>query len=299
VLVTVGVAAATATIGGCVYPNALLLHRRSDPPMPRVPVGAGRLSTVHFNSRALGRRADYLVYLPDEYVPSRPLPVFYMLHGMPGRPLAFTINAHVEVRLEKLIRQHRVPPMILVFPDGRIGGRTSTDSEWADTSSGRFDSYVVDVVHDVDVRFATLARRQDRVIAGLSAGAYGAINVGLHHVDLFGLVQVWSGYFMQTRTGVFARATSAQLADNSPIEFVKTMSHALAKYPLRAFLFVGRGDSDSAQLAPMAAALKAEGVDAHYAVYSGGHDWNVWSAHLDQMLILAGRDVQRPLPRGR
>jgi enterochelin esterase-like enzyme len=130
-----------------------------------------------------------------------------MLHGMPGGPLAFTINAAVESKLDDLISRRIVKPMILVFPDGRIGGQSQTDSEWANTASGRFESYVVDVVHDVDQRLATLPYRQDRVIAGLSAGAYGAINIGLHQVSLFGLIQVWSGYFPRTRTGVFAHAT--------------------------------------------------------------------------------------------
>ena len=91
---------------------------------------------------------------------------------MPGRPLAFTVNAQVESKLEGLItRQRRVAPMILVFPDGRIDGNTQTDSEWANTRSGPFESYVVDIVHNVDSRFATLPYRQDRAIAGLSAGA--------------------------------------------------------------------------------------------------------------------------------
>jgi hypothetical protein len=48
------------------------------------PGGPGRLTRVHFYSRALGRIADYLVYLPADYTPSRRLPVFYGLHGMPG-----------------------------------------------------------------------------------------------------------------------------------------------------------------------------------------------------------------------
>jgi enterochelin esterase-like enzyme/drug/metabolite transporter (DMT)-like permease len=249
----------------------------------------GTLFIVHFYSEALGKRADYLVYLPREYSPSRHLPVFYMLHGMPGRPLAFTVNAGVEPKLERLIQTHRVKPMILVFPDGRIDGRTHTDSEWANTRSGRFESYVVDVVHDVDSRFATLPYRRDRAIAGLSAGAYGAANVGLHQVTLFGLIQVWSGYFTQTRTGVFARATPAQLAYNSPIDYARTMRGALRRHRLRVFIYVGRGDSDHDQVAPMAAVLRAEGADVHYAIYSGGHSWKLWSPRVDQMLIMASR----------
>ena len=256
---------------------------------------AGRLLTIHFYSRALRKRADYLVYVPKEYVPWRPLPVFYMLHGMPGRPMAFTVNGHVETRIEMLISERRMQPMILVFPDGRIDGNTQTDSEWANTKSGRFDSYVVDVVNNVDSRFATLPYRQDRVVAGLSAGAYGAINVVLHHLDVFAELQVWSGYFIETRSGVFAHATASQLNNNSPLRLVDTLTAEIASYPLRAFLFVGRGDSDSGQVAPMTAALRAHGADAHYAIYSGGHSWRLWNEHLNQMLILASRDVRLPL----
>jgi enterochelin esterase-like enzyme len=255
----------------------------------------GRLVTVDFYSRALGREAKYLVFLPAGYSPSRRLPVFYGLHGMPGRPLAFTVNANIEPRLESLIAQGRVPPMILVFPDGRIDGRIDSDSEWANTPSGRFESYIVDVVHDVDHRFATLPYRQDRVIAGLSAGAYGAANVGLHQVALFGAIQVWSGYFTETHNGVFAHATPATMAYNSPIDYVQTMRRALRRYLLRAFLYSGTHDADRGQTPPTAAALRAEGADAQYAIYPGGHSWDLWSPRVDQMLILAGDDFEHPL----
>ena len=267
--------------------NHARAQARSAPRASAIKPAAGHLLTVNFYSEALRREADYLVYLPSDYTPARRLPVFYMLHGMPGRPLAFTVNANVETKLEDLIRQHHVQPMILVFPDGRIGGRTATDSEWANTPEGRLESYVVDVLHDVDHRFATLPYRQDRAIAGLSAGAYGAANIGLHRVALFGLFQVWSGYFTQTRTGVFAHATRTQLAYNSPIDYVRAMQRVLARYPLRAFLYIGRDDSDHGQTPPMTAALRAAGADAHYAIYPGGHSWNLWSPHVDQMLIMA------------
>lgn len=256
---------------------------------------AHHLLRVHFYSRALGRRADYLVYLPTDYTPHRRLPVFYMLHGMPGHPIAFTRHAEVESKLENLIRRHRVEPMLLVFPDGRIDGHTGSDSEWADTPAGQFERYVVDVIHDVDHRFATLAYRQDRAVAGLSAGAYGAANVGLHHAALFGQIQVWSGYFTETHDGVFADATLAQLAYDSPIDFVRGMQRTLRRYPLRVFLYVGRHDRFHVQTAPMAEALKTAGADVHYAIYPGGHNWQLWSSRIDQMLIMASDDFDRPL----
>ncbi len=257
----------------------------------------GRLSTVHFYSPALGKEADYLVYLPAGYRSTRRLPVLYLLHGMPGKPTAFTVHAEIEVRLERLIEEGHVAPLILVFPDGRIDERTSSDSEWANTASGDYESYVTNVVADVDHRYATRACRQERAIAGLSAGAYGAANVGLHQDATFGLIQVWSGYFRETHNGVFARADRAVMAHNSPIDYVRTMRRTLRRYPLRIFLYVGRDDADHTQIAGMAHALKAEGAHEAWAVYRGGHSWKLWSRHADQMLTMAGHAFAHPLGR--
>jgi enterochelin esterase-like enzyme len=260
----------------------------------------GRLTTVNFYSPALHRMADYLVYLPPGYGdgPER-YPVYYVLHGSPGRPEVFLGIASLPVRMDNLISQHRMRPMILVFPDGRIGGSTYSDSEWANTPSGDYANYVIDVVHDVDTRFGTLANRLDRVIAGFSMGAYGATNILLQNLAVFANLQSWSGYYVQTRSGVFAHASRADLVDNSPLRYVARLHAAIAANPVRVFLFVGRDDDDSPQLQPMARALAAAGGHVSYALYHGGHDWQLWHAHLNQMLILASRDTLRPLTRSR
>jgi enterochelin esterase-like enzyme len=261
----------------------------------------GRLQTVHFYSPALHRVADYIVYTPPGYDqdPAHPAryPVYYLLHGSPGRPVVFTDIAQLPVRMDNLISQHRMRPMILVFPDGRIGGSTYSDSEWANTPSGHFASYVVNVVHDVDHRFRTLAHRGDRVIAGFSAGAYGATNIALHNVRTFASLQSWSGYYIETRSGVFAGADGATLDANSPLDYVRRLKALIASDPVRAFLFVGRDDDDSPETGPMASALATAGAGVTWALYHGGHDWQLWSAHLDQMLILASRDTRVPPPR--
>lgn len=257
--------------------------------------GSGRLLDVNFYSRALHRRAFYLVYLPPGYNPARRYPVFYLLHGMPGRPQAYVDIGNIDVRLDDLVSLHRMRPMILVFPDGRINGDTYSDSEWANTAAGNYNTFVVDVVHDVDRRFASIPRRQDRVIGGLSAGAYGAINVALHHLAVFSSLQVWSGYFIQSRVGVFAHASPALLRDNSPLDYAFRLRHTLALDPLRAFMFVGRHDPASLQIEPMAHELRTAGARVGYAIYPGGHDWGEWYPRLNQLLILASHDVSHPL----
>lgn len=258
----------------------------------------GRLVTVDFYSSALHREADYLAYLPPGYDPAKRYPVYYLLHGSPGRPQVFIAIADMGLRMDNLIAEHRMRPMILIYPDGRIGGSTYSDSEWANTPSGDFMSYVTDVVRDVDHRFSTIADRGARVIAGFSAGAYGATNIALHNLYVFGNLQSWSGYYIETRSGVFAHASTADLDYNSPLYYVRGLGPALAVDPLRAFLFIGRDDDSSPQTAPMARALAARGASVSYALYHGGHDWELWHAHLDQMLILAARDVSAPLRTG-
>ncbi len=256
--------------------------------------GTGRLEDVRFYSRALHRNADYLVYLPPGYSSRHRYPAYYLLHGAPGQPRVWVDIANMDVRLDNQLSLGRVQPMILVYPDGRIGGSTFSDSEWANTPSGNFESYVIDVMHNVDQRFATIPRRQDRVLAGFSAGAYGAMNVALHHLADFASVQSWSGYFTQSRSGVFAGATRATLAYNSPLDYVGQLRRALAKEPLRVYMFVGREDSSSAQQLPMVRALLAAGAQVQYRFYPGGHDWSVWYPRLNQMLKLASSEVSRP-----
>jgi D-alanyl-D-alanine carboxypeptidase len=253
--------------------------------------GTGRLEQVQLYSQALHRNADYLVYLPPHYSSQRRYPVYYLLHGAPGQPRVFVDIANMDVRLDNQLSLGHVRPMILVYPDGRIGGSTFSDSEWANTSSGSFESYVIEVMHNVDQRFATIARRQDRVIAGFSAGAYGAMNIALHHLADFANVQSWSGYFTQTRTGVFADASRATLAYNSPLDYIPRLRHELAKYPLRVYMLVGRQDGSSTQQLPMARTLLAAGAHVQYRFYPGGHDWSVWYPRLNQMLDLASSDT--------
>jgi enterochelin esterase-like enzyme len=295
----VGVTALTLLVTGLVgaysYAQDYYLHRGfvTIPQLPRA--GTGRLLSVHFNSKALHRNADYLVYLPPGYTPSHRYPVFYLLHGSPGRPQVFIDIANMDVRLDNQLSQGRLQPMILVYPDGRIGGSTYSDSEWANTPSGHYENYVLDVVHDVEQRFSTLPERQDRVIGGFSAGAYGAINIALHHLAQFASVEVWSGYFTETRTGVFAHASTSTLDYNSPIDYVARLKAQLAVDPLRVFMLVGRDDDSSHQIVPMAKALKADQASVGYAFYPGGHDWSVWYPRLNQMLILASHDVSQPL----
>ena len=92
---------------------------------------------------------------------------------------------------------------------------------------GRYESFVLDVVRAVDARWRTVPDRAHRVLAGNSEGAYAAANLALRHPATFGAFEGWSGYYRQTRTGVFKHASAARLRANSPIDLARARSAEL------------------------------------------------------------------------
>ena len=275
------------------------LHRGFAAVVPLPRAGTGRLLAVNYYSTALHRRAGYMVYLPPGYSSNRRYPVYYLLHGMPGQPKVFVDIANIDVRLDNQLALGHARPMILVYPDGRIGGSVVVGLRVGQHALGQLRE-LRDRGHAQrrpEVRRHS-ARRQDRAIAGFSAGAYGALNIALHHLSDFANVQSWSGYFTQTRSGVFAAADPATLAYNSPLEHVARLGRSMAAYPLRVYLFVGRSDPASRQQQPMVERPTRRRAQVQSSLYPGGHDWSVWYPRLNQMLDLASSDFARRLIAG-
>ena len=246
--------------------------------------------------RALTRRS-YDVYLPPGYSRAAAggarFGALYLLHGSPGWPRLFVDAGNVGVAMDTLVARGRIRPFLIVLPDGRDGSFKS-DTEWADSAHGRYESHVLDVVRAVDRRRPTLSDRDHRALAGNSVGAYAAVNLALRHLDVFGTVESWSGYFTQTRAGPFKHAGQALLAANSPALSVAARAPALARLPLHAFLYGGTRDPVTRQLGTFAARLRAAGADVIARVYEGGHDWRLWRAKTPLMLRYAATRIAAP-----
>jgi enterochelin esterase-like enzyme len=273
--------------GAWSYGHDYWRYRGFPPPVDAPGIRPGRLQRVSFFSPSLHRRRSYDIYVPPGYATAvrhgRRLRVLYLLHGAPGTARLFLDAGHLGVDLDTLIAQRAIAPFLVVMPNGGDGSYSS-DTEWSDTAHGAYESFVLDVVHAVDARWPTIAKRSARAIAGNSEGAYGAINIALRHLGTFSLAQSWSGYFTQTRTGVFKTATPAALAAASPQAYVHTLRTDLARRPFHAVLYGGGQDPDTRQLAPFAAALRAAGATVTGTIAPGRHDWRLWRGHMPAML---------------
>jgi enterochelin esterase-like enzyme len=255
---------------------------------------AGQLLRVTFFSPALEQRRAYLIYLPPGYAAAaargQRFPVFYFLHGSPASPTSVVNGARLVANYDVLLHAHRIRPFLMVMPDGRNGTQTS-DTEWANTRhDGRYASFVMDVVHAVDARWATIPQRQDRMIAGFSEGAYAALNLSLHDLAPFGSLEAWSGYTSESDTaGPFAREPLALIHANEPNLYLQQVAGEVRRMGLRAYLYTGKSDSSRRQVAAYAHELRAAGAKVTFTVFPGGHNWRVWRAHSMLMVEWASK----------
>ena len=137
------------------------------------------------------------VYLPPGYESgSTRYPSVYVLTGFTGRGTMLLNDAawdeNIAERMDRLIAQGTVRPMILIMPDcfTRIGG-----SQYLNSSAvGQYEDHVVkELVPFFDNKYRTIADRDHRAVVGKSSGGYGSVILAMRHPDVFGLMASHSG----------------------------------------------------------------------------------------------------------
>jgi S-formylglutathione hydrolase FrmB len=227
-------------------------------------------------------RAGY-VYLPPGYSPASRYPVVYLLHGMPGSPSEYLAGTDLVDFADAAISSGRLRPFVAVMP--AAGTRPKYNGEWA----GQWEGEVVDgVVPFVDQHLSTIAAPRGRVLAGLSAGGFGAVYIALRHPRLFGVVESWSGYFHPLRDGPFKHDTNAELAANDPRSIADEEGASVAR--MRFFLASGPVHSHwfrPAETWAFARMLRARGVPV--TTFYDGDRRGEWKAQLAAGLDFALR----------
>ena len=266
------------------YVDNFLAYRGFDPPRdPTFVAHPGALERVAVPSPALGgRRQEAYVYLPATYAqqPRRRFPVLYLLHGFPGRPLAFIETVQMGVVEDALTARGRAQPLILVMPFGSTG--TFTDKEWANgvTPDDRWASFVSrDLVRYVDARYRTVATARGRAIGGLSEGGFGAVNIALHHPGEFSVVESWSGYMQPAKLRSVFGPQLQLLPRNDPQQLVRRVAPALRARQTYFWFYSGSEDRLRRQNASFATELTALGLAHRFRLVYGGHNWALWRSN--------------------
>ncbi len=180
-----------------------------------------------------GPRAGF-VYLPPGFSTIQRYSVLYLLHGMPGDPSEYTDSLGLARWSDLQIAAGTLQPFIGIVP--AAGPRPQYNGEWA----GPWEDYLVHgVIPWIDAHLPTIVSARGRVIAGLSAGGYGAVDIALRSPTLFSRVMSWSGYFHPLTDGPLKGADRQTLNANDPRLLARTKARELLRLGMRFFLSTG------------------------------------------------------------
>jgi enterochelin esterase-like enzyme len=246
------------------------------PVAPAEPI-LGTLQDDRLPSPIIGEELPYRVYLPPDYEtnPSRRYPVLYMLHGAGGNYTEWS-DSFLPERLDQMIRDGEVPPLILVMPDDSGDGPTY----WANWSNGgpRWADYVIqDVVGAIDQRYRTLPTGSARAIGGLSMGGLGALHIAMRRPDVFGVVGAHSPSIRVERDPTLWFLTGDNWNEHDPIWLAQ---HAPDIEQVRIWLDAGDADIWLENISVLHRALLGRGVPHEWHIFSGEHEAEYWIAHV-------------------
>ena len=237
--------------------------------------GGGTVRTYTLGAPALDiRPCPVWVYLPPGY--ERPgnrrrYPVVYLLHGYPGWSFDWFSAGRIDQTMDVLIHSGRMPAALVVAPDMN-GGHGMTDTEGLNVRHGpQVQVYLTGTVPQwVDRTFRTVARPVDRIIGGMSAGGFVALNLGLKYQSVFGGIIAQEPYGDPGPVLPEIGNDKAMYAANSPTAYLATIRF-LHKEPT--FIDVGSlaGTNGADRLAQL---LRQRHQPVYYRVEKGQrHTW--------------------------
>jgi S-formylglutathione hydrolase FrmB len=148
----------------------------------------GRVETVSFFSRALGRTAPFSVVVPAQNPPPMGYAVLMILHGLGRNHLTLLENADTLALL-------KAQPFLTVLPDSQRGW-------WIDSSvSGlKYDTMLGEVIAEVEKRYPVGKSSARWGVAGWSMGGFGAVHFAERHPDQISFVASIIGLLDYPRT---------------------------------------------------------------------------------------------------
>jgi enterochelin esterase-like enzyme len=273
--------------------------RLSAGPRP-VPTAGSQVVRLAIGARGLGvPPSPTYVYLPAGYTGSTlRYPVVYLIHGYPGQSSDWLVAGRAQQAADLLRRDGLTGPMIIVFPTA--DGGWLHDSECLDATGGgqQLETYLTGtVVSTIDRTFRTIPTRAARAIGGMSSGGYCALNLGLRHLDRYGVILASMPYGDPGR-GAERTLLGGDLAlvhANSPSWYLPRMAFPL---PVAVFLDAGTDDEGTLYTArSLARTLADRGQYVALRLAPGlGHTWREARAELPYALVFAAAQLTRAAP---
>ena len=212
-----------------------------------------------------GRSRNITVYLPKCYDTGiDSLPLMYLLHGLKGDELVWTVRGNAAATADSLVRHDLAKPFIMAMPDcsphfrHKSRGTLPNMLKYPRWLRKEFENEFMGITYRV--------KGSQRVIAGLSAGATQAANLALMHDSTVRCV------------GLF-----------SPVLHKRHVPQALSKTAY--WIEVGRHDIFLSESKRFARRASERGIDCTIHITNGRHTWTNWKHYLADFILFAYGDA--------
>ncbi len=238
-----------------------------------------RLVTV--KSRALGRRTDVTVWVPEKESVGT---LLILLHGVYGSHWVWSLKGGVHRTAQRMLTDGEIEPMIIAMPGDGLGRDGSGYLPWPEADVERF---LLDEVPEI-ARIAAPALRADAklALAGLSMGGYGALRLGGKFADRFSAISAHSAIMDIEDLAPFIEEPLSDYLACAPRQELSALHwlrlHREHLPPLR--FDCGVEDSLLPNNRRLHEALQNEGIAHDYTEFPGGHDWPYWQQHVAETL---------------
>lgn len=232
-------------------------------PVPSCLIRGGRVILSSLSTSLIPLPLEYRVYLPPCYRqnPEQRYPLLILIHGQSYTDDQWD-RLGVDETIDRLVLSGELPPFIVLMPRDRYGGESNENN---------FARVVVEqLLPVIDEEYRTRPGRQYRAVGGLSRGAGWAVHIGMTYWQEFSLIGAHSPAIFYTDA-----------------QKMRTWLDAIPEEQLpQVFVDVGERDRpeilDSAYW--FADLLDEKGVVHAWYLFSGFHNEEYWSSHLEKYL---------------
>ncbi len=235
--------------------------------------------TARFFANTLGMHTRAEVLLPERPDPARPIPTLYLLHGLSDDETVWMRRTSLELFQGGYY-------LAIVMPCG-------DRSFYADMQSGaRYFTYITEELPSIMESYFHLATdRDNRFIAGLSMGGYGALKAAMNFPDRYaaaaGLSSVadinWGKTYPELFEAIYGKGYEPDIP-NDLFKLADKIAGLSEEQRPRLFQYCGTGDflwQDNLRLRDH---FRALGIDALWEEGPGGHSWVNWNERIQNVL---------------
>jgi enterochelin esterase-like enzyme len=155
----------------------------------------GNVQLILFPSKSTNTSRRAFVYTPPGYQKDQKTryPVLYLQHGWGEDETAWSNQGRANLIMDNMIAEGKIKPFIIVMTYG-MTNEIKFGSGLRNFDINPFQTVLVDeLIPYVDANFRTIAKRENRAMAGLSMGAMETKTITLAKPDVFGYWSLLSG----------------------------------------------------------------------------------------------------------